>query len=512
MAIALGYAAENRSGEPLRLNVRNRVDAGAGQWRVVEKPVEWNPKKTAIIICDMWDQHWCKGATERVAEMAPRMNQVVREAREQGVFIIHAPSSTMEFYKDTPQRKLAQAAPKAEPKVPLKNWCHLDPAREAPLPIDDSDGGCDDQPQCKGGNPWRRQIATIEIAPGDAITDSAEAYNLLQQRGIDNVLVMGVHVNMCVLGRPFSIRQMVDQGKNVLLVRDLTDSMYNSRKRPFVSHFRGTELVVEHIEKFWCGTVSSADLARGAAFRFKEDRRPHVVFVIGENEYQTSETLPAFAAQELDPRGIQSSYVNAPAAGGNTFANYEAIRDADLLVISVRRRTPPVEMMELIRQHIDQGKPVVGVRTASHAFDAKPADEQHAAWATFDADVLGGDYKGHYGNKPPKDPPTWVKPVAELSSHPVLAGIAPEAFQVTSHLYKNPNPKSTITPLMVGWVDGQPEKHPVAWVNTAKGRRVFYTSLGNPDDFERPAFQRLLSNGIFWALNRPELEIKALQP
>src|SRR6266542_3870658 len=104
---------------------------------------------------------------------------------------------------------------------------------------------------------------------GDAITDSAEAYYLLQQRGIDNVIVMGVHANMCVLGRPFSIRRMVGVGKNVVLMRDMTDTMYNHRSRPFVSHFRGTDLVVKHIEKYWCPSVTSSDITGKPAFVFR---------------------------------------------------------------------------------------------------------------------------------------------------------------------------------------------------------------------------------------------------
>src|SRR5438093_218308 len=121
----------------LPTRARAETSKGSGQWQVTEKTVEWDPKKTSIVICDMWNQHWCKGATKRVAEMAPRMNEVVNEARRRGVFIIHCPSSTMEFYKDTAQRKLAQAAPRATPQVPLQGWCALDLAREAPLPIDD---------------------------------------------------------------------------------------------------------------------------------------------------------------------------------------------------------------------------------------------------------------------------------------------------------------------------------------------------------------------------------------
>ena len=259
--------------EPLKLNTRKRVETstGSGEWRVEQKTVEWDSQETAIIICDMWNEHWCKGATERVAEMAPRMNEVIKAARAKGIFIIHAPSETMKFYEGTPQRKRAQDAPISKPPVELQRWCKHDPAKEGPLPIDDSDGGCDDDPQCKTHYPWKRQIATIEIAPEDAITDSAEAYNLLQQRGIDNVIVMGVHANMCVLGRPFSIRQMVGVGKNVMLMRDMTDTMYNSRRRPFVNHFRGTDLIVEHIERYWCPSITSVDFVGGESFRFAKD-------------------------------------------------------------------------------------------------------------------------------------------------------------------------------------------------------------------------------------------------
>jgi hypothetical protein len=158
-------------------------------------------------------------------------------------------------------------------KVPLQNWCPINGGKEPPLPIDDSDQGCDGCPDCKPNRAWSRQHPAIEIAEGDAITDSAEAFYLMRQRGITNVIVMGVHVNMCVLGRPFSIRQMVAQGQNVVLMRDLTDAMYNHRARPYVSHFRGTELVVEHIEKYWCPSITSADFLGGVTFHFKADNQ-----------------------------------------------------------------------------------------------------------------------------------------------------------------------------------------------------------------------------------------------
>ena len=280
LALSLGSAQLATQAESLQLELRRMTPAGDGksQWTQVTNSVTWEASPTAVVICDMWDKHWCKGATARVAEMAPRMNQVIGELRRRGVLIIHCPSETMKFYDGAPGRALAQAAPAVPVKKPLQGWCSLDAVREPGLPIDDSDGGCDDSPQCEQGSPWRREIATLEIMPGDAITDSTEAYNLMRQRGITNVIVMGVHQNMCVLGRPFSIRQMVYQGQNVVLMRDLTDTMYNSRRRPFVDHFTGNDLVTQHIEKYWCASITSDQIVAGHPFRFSADHRPRPMF------------------------------------------------------------------------------------------------------------------------------------------------------------------------------------------------------------------------------------------
>jgi len=264
----------------LRLTLRSRIKGEGDRYTTVEKKVEWDPKKTALVICDMWDDHWCQSAARRVTEMAGPLNEVVKTARARGVFILHAPSSVVAFYKDTPQRKRAQAAPFVKTPKPLSTeqrfgtaWCWPDPKREPALPIDDSDMGCDCKVKCKIREAWTRQTPTIEIAPGDAITDNGqETWNLLAERGIDNVILCGVHLNMCVLGRPFGIRQMVQLGKNVALMRDLTDTMYNPEMPPKVSHFAGTDLVIEHVEKYWCPSFTSADLTGKAPFRFKDAR------------------------------------------------------------------------------------------------------------------------------------------------------------------------------------------------------------------------------------------------
>jgi nicotinamidase-related amidase len=247
----------------------------------MEKKATWDPKKTAVIICDMWDDHWCKSASRRVGELAGPMNDVVKAARTKGMFVIHAPSSVVNSYKDAPQRKRAQSAPFVKTPLPLSTserwgtaWCWPDSPRESDMPIDDSDMGCDCAVKCVIREAWTRQISTIEMSAGDAITDNGqETWNLLAERGIENVILMGVHLNMCVLGRPFAIRQMVKMGKNVALMRDMTDTMYDPRMKPKVSHFAGTDLVVEHVEKFWCPSFLSSDLTGRPPFRFKDDNR-----------------------------------------------------------------------------------------------------------------------------------------------------------------------------------------------------------------------------------------------
>ena len=177
--------------------------------------------------------------------------------------IIHAPSDTLDFYKDTPFRLRMQRAPAVKPPVPISRSCRLDPAREGALPIDDSKGGCDDPVPVGSFKAWSREHPVLDMVGFDGVTDNGEeVFNVCEQEGIKNIIVMGVHTNMCVLGRSFGIRQMTMLGKNVVLARDLTDAMYDPRERPYVSHTRGTDLVIEHIEKNWCPTILGDDLTR----------------------------------------------------------------------------------------------------------------------------------------------------------------------------------------------------------------------------------------------------------
>jgi nicotinamidase-related amidase len=245
----------------LKLQQRNETGKGSGQFKIVEKTVEWDVADTAIVVCDMWDDHHCKSAAQRVGVMAPKMNEVLTAARNHGVQIIHAPSETMYIYADYEQRKRMLQAKPAKPPVPIARWCNLDPSKEPPMPVDVSKCSCDDPIEISRGRKWSKQHSGIDIIGYDGISDNGEElYNFCEQEGIKHIAIMGVHTNMCVLGRSFGIRQQVRLGKDVALVRDLTDAMYDPRQPPYVSHTRGTELVVEHIEKYWCPSIVSRDL------------------------------------------------------------------------------------------------------------------------------------------------------------------------------------------------------------------------------------------------------------
>src|SRR5207244_8888967 len=105
--------------------------------------------------------------------------------------------------------------------------------------------------------PWQSQYAALKIHDQDAISDSGvEIWNLLEQRGIKNIILVGVHTNMCVLGRPFGLRQLAKNGKHVVLMRDMTDTMYNPARWPYVSHFQCTHPPEQHTQPFVCGTVT----------------------------------------------------------------------------------------------------------------------------------------------------------------------------------------------------------------------------------------------------------------
>ena len=517
---ALGVVAfvQPAVAESIELSLRSQAETeqGSGRFHQTLTTEAWDLSKTAVIVCDVWDSHHSINAVRRVQEFAPRLNNLLAKARDQGATIIHSPSDCMPAYTNHPARLRAIAieAPRNVPRE-MHAWCSLIPNEEkAVYPIDQSDGGEDDDPVehaawvqtlkkqgRKPGTPWLAQIDLIKIDPKhDYITDNGvEVWSVLERHGIKNVILTGVHTNMCVLGRPFGLRQMARVGKRVALVRDMTDTMYNPKRWPFVSHFTGTDLIISHVERYVCPTITSDQILGGKPFRFKNDTRPHLVMMIGEREYETKVTLPKFAADHLG-RHFKVSLVYASNADRNDFPGLSVLDDADALLISVRRRTLPKDQLDTVRRFIASGKPVLGIRTSSHPFHHrnKRAEAGLADWPEFDAQVFGGNYTGHYGN-------SMVSQVHFVGpkNHPILNGMDRTTFRQGGSLYKTAPTARGTTVLLNGTVEGQ-SPEPLAWTFQRKdGGRSFYTSLGHRNDFANPAFIQLLVNGLHWATNLP---------
>lgn len=230
---------------------------------------------------------------------------------------------------------------------------------------------------------------------------------------------------------------------------------------------------------------------------------PHIVFMIGEDEYHTWETLPDFAEKDLKPKGYQITIIQQDPADKNQFPGLiPALEHADLLFLSVRRRTPPKEQLDAVRAYLASGKPLVGIRTACHAFALRPNDKitdpKLAAWQDFDPEILGGHYVGHHG----KDKVT-VTAAPGSDSNPIMQGISVPKLVGNGGLYKVSPLAADTTALLIGTIPDQPSE-PIAWTRLQPGNhgRVFYSSLGHPDDFQNPEFRHFLLNAVVWALGK----------
>ena len=231
--------------------------------------------------------------------------------------------------------------------------------------------------------------------------------------------------------------------------------------------------------------------------------------MISEDEYHTWETVPDFAERELG-KDFRLSYILAPKETPADFAHVDALATADILLVSCRRRLLPEAQLAQVKKFVASGKPLVGIRTASHAFASRdgkvPADR--AAWPDFDATVLGGNYQNHFGNQAK----TFAKASAAAGpAQAILRGVPEVEFPTGGSLYKNAPLRSGSMVVMSGRAEGIAEAQPVAWTHTSPaGGRVFYTSLGHPGDFKRAEFRQMLANAVHWAAGRdvPERGVK----
>jgi type 1 glutamine amidotransferase len=217
-----------------------------------------------------------------------------------------------------------------------------------------------------------------------------------------------------------------------------------------------------------------------ALFAAASDRKPiKLCMLSGSEEYKSNESLAAF--QEVVEKKFPIKCSRAFWTSKTELPGLDALATADVMLLFTKRLEIPADQLELVKKYCLAGRPIVGVRTASHAFQN---------WLELDRLILGGDYKGHYGS----GVVTKVAIASGATEHPILAGVEP--FESTAKLYKNPQIAGDTNLLLTGAIPEHTE--PVAWTRENNGGRVFYTSLGGPSDFETPAFRSLLTNAIFW--------------
>jgi len=205
----------------------------------------------------------------------------------------------------------------------------------------------------------------------------------------------------------------------------------------------------------------------------------------GSGEYKSDESLPAFARRLEAAFNVKATVLQAQ--GENEIPGLEALDACDVMLLFTRRIKLGGDQLERFRKYCLAGRPIVGIRTASHAIQT---------WLELDREVFGGNYKGHYGSGARQT----VALHPDAKGHPVLEGV--KGFESDYSLYKTAPLAADATLLMTASTPQAAAAEPAAWVREYKGARIFYTSLGGPADFEEPSFRQLLTNALFWAARR----------
>lgn len=243
------------------------------------------------------------------------------------------------------------------------------------------------------------------------------------------------------------------------------------------------------------------------------DARPHVVFVTGDEEYRSEETMSMLARILKNRYGFKVSVRFALADDGTIDPNradnipgLEVLWEADLLVMNTRFRRLPDDQLRHIMEFEKSGKPMAGFRTATHAFRYGEDHPNRAMDNEWPRRVFGQRWISHHGGANSTD----VHVIEDRAAHPVLRGV--KDFHARSWLYHTHPLHENARPLLVGRAvtGAEPggeffgDPHPVAWTHTRNGEpgpsRVFFTTLGHPRDFFDESMRKLAINGFFWAL------------
>ena len=222
------------------------------------------------------------------------------------------------------------------------------------------------------------------------------------------------------------------------------------------------------------GTISAAETGKPLK----------VCILSGCDTYHSDQSMPPF--QQFLEANFNVRCTRVDKAAVDDLPGLEQLDDCDVALVFIKRMQLKGEQLERFKKYVTSGRPVVAVRTASHAVQT---------WLEFDKEVLGGNYKSHY----PVGEVTQISVETTGAAHPILNGV--ELTTVNDALYKNLGHAGDIQVLLAGAIPGQPSE-PIAWTRDYHGGRVFYTSLGAEDTFATPAFRRMITNALFWTAHR----------
>ena len=214
-----------------------------------------------------------------------------------------------------------------------------------------------------------------------------------------------------------------------------------------------------------------------------KDERLKLCMISGSFEYDSERSLSIF--RDYVERVFLVDATLIVYGSEDDHQPLDKIDDTDVLLVFTRRLNTVGPELERFKAYCKAGRPIVGVRTASHAFQN---------WLAFDREVLGGNYQMHWRH----GPRAHVRFEPASAGHPLVEGVS--EFSSAGSLYRN-TPISTDTTLLMS---ASTEEHdePVTWTRSHAGGRVFYTSLGHQDDFLESSFLRLLANAVLWCGGR----------
>ncbi|MBN1421262.1 MAG: hypothetical protein JXP34_20985 [Planctomycetes bacterium] len=275
-------------------------------------------------------------------------------------------------------------------------------------------------------------------------------------------------------------------GLGLVFVRDLVESIMANgfdpaRKVPDPNWTpaRGTALVQRYLERYVAPSIESRQIIEAAGMG-SADRRPLIACAISEPEYDTARTLPAFAEAHL-AKEYRLAFIQANPADGDDLRGLEALYDADLLVLSMRRRFPSVPQMDRLERFIRAGKPIIAIRTSVVPFARGTGSAPrpgHVSWESFDLEILGCRYQGYDAESRKTGCDVSVAP--GTAGHPILAGIEPIRWHSPSWLYKLRPLRADAKSLLFGrWSPDKPEE-PVAWTIACDGARLLTRLRRNP--------------------------------